>query len=108
MYVCVLDNCLVEFLLAAGCESSRSGLFGGGGTHIEGLRVCSWSVKDSVLTAPSTTAAFCGGLGPVILVQFDGLREFIVQLHLCFLFKGIPSNCLEGLLHIDDPLLFPG
>ena len=57
VYVCVLDNCLVEFLLAAGCESSRSGLFGGGGTHIEGLRVCSWSVKDSVLTAPSITSA---------------------------------------------------
>lgn len=48
MYVCVLGNCSVEFLLAAGCESSRSGLFGGGGTHIEGLRV-----TETVLVMPT-------------------------------------------------------
>lgn len=49
--VCMCVCVCVEFLLAAGCESSRSGLFRGGGMHIEGLRVCSWSVKDSVLCA---------------------------------------------------------
>jgi hypothetical protein len=58
-------------------------------------------VKDSVLTAPSTTAAFCGGLGPVILVQFDGFREFIVQFHFCFLDRRERGREVDDWSHRD-------
>lgn len=53
---------------------------------VEGLLV--FLVREglcALLSATSAAAAFCRGLGPVVLVQFDGLREFIVQLHLRFL-----------------------
>lgn len=35
--------------------------------------------------APSAAAALGRGLGAVVLVQFDGLGELVVQLHLGFL-----------------------
>ena len=53
---------------------------------VEGLRVfLDREGLCALLSATSAAAAFRRGLGPVVLVQFDGLREFIVQLHLRFL-----------------------
>lgn len=98
--------CLTGFLLAAGYEKSLYVLSekGEGGFVLEGLSV--FSVCEglcALLTAHSATAAFCRGFGPVVLVQFNGFRKFIVQLHFCFLDKERHKQiCYSG--HIEIPV----
>lgn len=46
-------------------------------------------------SCPSAAAAFCWRFSSVVPIQFDGLREFIIQLHLCLLW-GIKRRNIFG------------
>ena len=93
MYVCVCVCVCVQGEGVVGWGFSwqleRRDDSGEGGRVVEGLSVfLDREGLCALLTVASATAGFRRGLGPVVLVQFDGFREFIVELHLRLLGKG--------------------
>lgn len=68
----------------------------------EGLSVISVSEGLRVHLLPSAAAALRRHLCPVVLVQFNRLWEFIVQLDLCFLERE--KRCQGVTVHIVLPI----
>lgn len=52
---------------------------------VTGERVFQKADRGDGPSCPSAAAAFCWRFSSVIPIQFYGLREFIIQLHLCLL-----------------------
>lgn len=86
-------------------EEDQSFPLGGGGSLM-------WPVKGGFQKAkrgdgpscPLAAAAFCWSFSSVIPVQFDGLWEFIIQLHLCLLKGGKRGRISTGEKQADKQI----